>query len=180
MSAEQTPDIEATLAEHLHCTHDGGDHLITWTCGMTSEPYQGFGWREQHIAEALAPVLAAAVREAEQRAPAATADGPGWFWTQDEWAEWSNELAILIPEDDVDRYSNPDGAQESVIKDCLRAYIAERERRARPAPPPTCSDPACPIYERHRQQGKTFPLHGPHDYRAADRVAVDAPEGGEG
>lgn len=53
-------------------------------------------------------------------------NGPGWFWTRTEWADWSNELAMLIPEDDVSEYSNVDGAQESCITDCLRAYVAER------------------------------------------------------
>jgi hypothetical protein len=52
--------------------------------------------------------------------------GPGWFWSQDEWAEWSNALAVLIPEDDVSRYSNPEGAQEGIISDCLAAYVDER------------------------------------------------------
>jgi hypothetical protein len=32
---------------------------------------------------------------------------------------------------------------------------------------PVCTDPECPIYERHRRQGRTFPPHGPHDSRAA-------------
>lgn len=55
------------------------------------------------------------------------ASGPGWFWTQTEWAEWSNELASMIPEDDVARYANVDGAQESIIADCLQAYVTERK-----------------------------------------------------
>lgn len=55
--------------------------------------------------------------------------GPGWFWTRTEWSEWSNELAMLIPEDDFDRYSNPDGAQESCIAAVLRAYVEERALR---------------------------------------------------
>lgn len=50
----------------------------------------------------------------------------GDFWTQDEWAEWSNELAMLIPEEDMLAYSNPEGAQEGIIFDVLSAYVAER------------------------------------------------------
>lgn len=52
---------------------------------------------------------------------------PGAFWTNEQWLEWSNELASLIPEGDESRYSNPEGAQESIILDCLRAYVAERQ-----------------------------------------------------
>lgn len=52
--------------------------------------------------------------------------GAGDFWSQEQWAEWSNELAHLIPEDDMSAYSNPDGAQESIITDVLRAYASER------------------------------------------------------
>jgi hypothetical protein len=52
--------------------------------------------------------------------------GPGSFWTQAEWSEWSDDLASLIPEDDISRYANPEGAQESIIAACLRAYVAER------------------------------------------------------
>jgi len=54
-------------------------------------------------------------------------NGPGWFWTRTEWAEWSNELSELIDDGDESTYSNPDGAQESVILDCFRAYKAERD-----------------------------------------------------
>jgi hypothetical protein len=53
--------------------------------------------------------------------------GAGDFWTQDEWAEWSNELAQLIPEDDMLAYSNPEGAQEGIVLDVLRAYASERQ-----------------------------------------------------
>ena len=52
---------------------------------------------------------------------------PAGFWSQREWEDWSNDLATLIPEDDVSAYSNPEGAQEGIISDCLAAYIAERE-----------------------------------------------------
>jgi hypothetical protein len=48
----------------------------------------------------------------------------GDFWTPAEWADWSDRLAELIPEDDAATYSNPEGAQESIIEDCLRAYAA--------------------------------------------------------
>ena len=37
--------------------------------------------------------------------------GPGWFWTQAEWAEWSNTLATLLPE----KYDD-DAAQEAIIE----------------------------------------------------------------
>ena len=31
--------------------------------------------------------------------------GPGWHMTRDEWSEWSNDLARLIPEGDESTYS---------------------------------------------------------------------------
>lgn len=40
--------------------------------------------------------------------------GPGWFWTQAEWAEWSNDLARLLPEEYGD-----DVAQEAIIERAL-------------------------------------------------------------
>jgi hypothetical protein len=46
--------------------------------------------------------------------------------TQNEYIEWSNSLADLIPEDDVSEFSNPEAAQEAIIHDCLKAYVAER------------------------------------------------------
>lgn len=57
----------------------------------------------------------------------------GDFWTQAEWAEWSNDLADLISEDDMCRFSNPDGAQESIILDVLRGYVSERAAGVRDA-----------------------------------------------
>ena len=78
------------------------------------------GW-QGHMADALlaSPALDALVAERNSH-------GPGSFWTQAEWAEWSNDLAFLIPEDDVSRYANPEGAQESIVEACLRAYVSER------------------------------------------------------
>ena len=50
------------------------------------------------------------------------ANGPGWFWTRTEWAEWSNHLTTLIPEDLF--AGNPEGAQESVIEDTITHLVA--------------------------------------------------------
>lgn len=47
----------------------------------------------------------------------------GWFWTQAEWADWSNRLAELVPpeyEDDV--------AQEAIIERALADLVATRTR----------------------------------------------------
>lgn len=57
---------------------------------------------------------------------AARGESPSGFWSQREWEDWSNDLATLIPEGDASRYSNPEGAQEGIIEDCLRAYVKER------------------------------------------------------
>ena len=57
MSAEQTPDIETVTSivlDSLHyADHHGGMSMLSLS---------------RHVAQALAPVLAAAVRDAEQRA----------------------------------------------------------------------------------------------------------------
>lgn len=42
-------------------------------------------------------------------------------WTQAEWAEWSNELAELIPDDLA--CGDPEGAQESIIADTLAHLV---------------------------------------------------------
>ena len=63
MSAEQTPDIERVLAEHtLHAS------MNICTCGnWRATPGAGalHDQHRAHVAQALAPVLAAAVREAK-------------------------------------------------------------------------------------------------------------------
>ena len=71
MSAEQTPDIERVLAEHDQCDSLVGPVGVRFSCGITYEfrPDDSFAHaRRAHVAQALAPVLAAAVRDAEQRA----------------------------------------------------------------------------------------------------------------
>jgi hypothetical protein len=45
-------------------------------------------------------------------------------------AEFALDLASLIPDGDESRYSNPEGAQESIIYDCLTAYVARAEQAA--------------------------------------------------
>lgn len=45
-------------------------------------------------------------------------NGPGDHWTTDEWSEWSNELASLIPEDQ--EVANPEAAQEHIILEYFR------------------------------------------------------------
>jgi hypothetical protein len=59
----------------------------------------------------------------------------GEFWTQDEWAEWSNELASLIPEGDESKYSNPEGAQEAILYDVFQAWAKERRKLTRKLTP---------------------------------------------
>lgn len=58
-----------------------------------------------------------------------TEGGPGWFWTQQEWSDWSNELALELP----DRYDG-DEAQESIIlrfvKDSVAALNTLQDARA--------------------------------------------------
>jgi hypothetical protein len=76
------------------------------------------------------PVSAGEVVGEEQIAEwRAEVNGPGWFWTRTEWAEWSNELAMILPEDAEEWPGvNADGAQESVIAAALRHLVAEVAR----------------------------------------------------
>lgn len=46
------------------------------------------------------------------------------FWTPSEWAEWSNELAMLFDEDEPT--TNPEGAQESILLDVFGRWANER------------------------------------------------------
>jgi hypothetical protein len=87
----------------------------------------GFILREadaRKAVDALAPTVARLIADARAEALS------GRFYTGDEWHEWSNDLASLIPEGDEARYSNPEGAQESIIYDCLAAYVAHAEQAA--------------------------------------------------
>jgi hypothetical protein len=121
---EQSPEtaqIMAVLDKHRWKTMSPTS--VECECGVILYPAQGDEPLTQFPAdESFRWHVAAEVERAQ-------ATGPGWFWTRDEWSEWSNDLAMLIPEDDFDRYSNPDGAQESCITDVLRAYVEERTLR---------------------------------------------------
>lgn len=68
--------------------------------------------------------------KAERELAEARGDSPSGFWSQREWEDWSNELAGLIHEDDESIYSNPEGAQESIILDVFRVYSERRTRDA--------------------------------------------------
>jgi hypothetical protein len=96
-------------------------HFWGVTVGVEPERVAAF-W--ESVADALLPLIAAERDEAARQARAEE---------RREWQEWSNELALLIPEDDVCDYANPEGAQESIIEACLRAYIRERGEAARQA-----------------------------------------------
>lgn len=52
--------------------------------------------------------------------------GPGDFWTTDEWSEWSNELASLVPEDQC--VANPEAAQEHVILEWFKHLTKHHKR----------------------------------------------------
>lgn len=41
--------------------------------------------------------------------------------------QWSNDLAALVPEGDEATYSDPEGAQESILLDVFTAYARERD-----------------------------------------------------
>lgn len=107
--------LEAALTQALYDTETTGGWWGRSEC-------EEFG---RLVAPAL---LAAGVRPPTD--PAAVAEvnserqGPGWFWTQDEWAEWSNRLAMLIPEDDL--VGDLDGSQESIIEETLAMYVRDR------------------------------------------------------
>lgn len=79
------------------------------------------------------PGLLDRLEAAEAERDEARGERPSGFWSQRQWEDWSNELAILIPDDTA--YGNPEGAQESIIEDTLRGLLAEntslRERLAK-------------------------------------------------
>jgi hypothetical protein len=54
------------------------------------------------------------------------------FWSQREWEDWSNELAMILPEDaECWPGVNPEGAQESIITAALRYLVGvEAQQRA--------------------------------------------------
>ncbi|HET6917240.1 MAG TPA: hypothetical protein VFH56_14195 [Acidimicrobiales bacterium] len=78
------------------------------------------------------------------------ASGPGSFWTQAEWAEWSNDLANLLPEE-----YDGDAAQEAIIERAVedmvtaladvQAVLTEYENAGR-LPAPYTNERA--LYER--------------------------------
>lgn len=51
----------------------------------------------------------------------ARGERPSGFWSQRQWEDWSNELAMLIPDDLA--AGNPEGAQESIIEATLEHLI---------------------------------------------------------
>lgn len=75
-------------------TTSGGSGVLVWECGPHRNAWGGHDARCRQV----------------RRVQVAT-DGPGWFWTQAEWAEWSNLLASLLPEEYED-----DVAQEAIIE----------------------------------------------------------------
>lgn len=81
--------IEAHLSTGLGCRCGG------WRLDTSQRPVDPRAQHRAHVADVLA-------RREES--------GPGWFWTRDEWAEWSNEIALRLPE----QYDG-DEAQESII-----------------------------------------------------------------
>lgn len=82
-------------------------------------------------------VLLDRLAEVEKALTEARGERPSGFWSQREWEDWSNDLAVLIPEDDVSRYSNPEGAQEGIISDLLAAYVNERSEVTTPPGAPS-------------------------------------------
>lgn len=63
------------------------------------------------VETALADSAAGLTAEAPAVAVPGSADSG---WTTREWGEWSNDLALLVPEDSAD-VTNPEAAQESII-----------------------------------------------------------------
>jgi hypothetical protein len=67
---------------------------------------------------------------AERALAEARGDNPSGFWSQREWEDWSNELAMILPEDaECWPGVNPEGAQESIIEAALR-YLVSRHTEA--------------------------------------------------
>lgn len=86
-------------------------------------------WGESREAARIL-VLLDALEAAERERDEAQGERPSGFWSQREWEDWSNDLAGLILEGDEAKYSNPEGAQEGIIEDCLRAYSTAEARFA--------------------------------------------------
>jgi hypothetical protein len=108
VGVEQTPDIEAVLAEHVDVgpmlSESEGYTKYVCLCGEGSNDYT---WHRAHVAQALAPVLAAAVREAraaELREAADEAAAMDYPSSQDpvHWAIWlryrADRIAVDAPE----------------------------------------------------------------------------------
>jgi hypothetical protein len=61
-------------------------------------------------------------------------------WTVRDWEDWSNQVAELIPEDEV---SNPDADQESIVLDYVRAVVRDAESWGHKTAGWDCQYPEC-------------------------------------
>lgn len=136
LPADPSPDLDALERLLGEAT---GLPWRTWADGHVGSPDHHIGGivmptpgsdRHQQLPDAA--LIAAAVNAlpallAIAREHKTESHGPGWFWTRTEWAEWSNDLARLVPEEYGD-----DVAQEAIIERALtdlvrRAETAEAE-----------------------------------------------------
>ena len=116
----------------------------------------------------------------EEAGMSETATGPGWFWTQDEWAEWSNTLARLLPEEYDD-----DVAQEAIIERAVQDMATQLSdinevlteyEDAGPLPAPYTNERA--LYERICSAiGREMPEMPEHETPAPQAPARDGEEG---
>jgi hypothetical protein len=127
--------FDAVREEHLIDVMQAG--LLACTCGERlpifygddGQPLYNPAIRHHHEQQAAALFDSdwmrqhdAAVRaEAERERDEARGDSPSGFWSQREWEDWSNDLALMIPEDLA--CGNPEGAQESIIEATLAHLI---------------------------------------------------------
>lgn len=99
----------------------GIERRLTWaSMHWGTEDVHPDAW--PHIAAAASVAAETWVAE---RLKEAWGDNPSGFRSQREWEDWSNTLASLIPDGHEGEYSNPEGAQEGIVEDCLRTYVRQ-------------------------------------------------------
>lgn len=176
------PDFEALLGEHGSSRPafireaDGNDWhrgVSVCSCGETFT-----GTHTAHVAAVLDDHMADRERALGAELEAAKGNRPAGFMSQREWEDWSNELAMLLPED-VESWPgvNPEGAQESIIEAAITYltsddYLADLVRAAAEKAVLEAAEAL-----RHYADGFVGPFHAEQWCEAATYIAVRAKVG---